>query len=76
VSQKSVIDAGASNLSSLTTDLPMHGLIRECWSNAVHVVFILALVTSSRSIPFACLIENFSVHKVAKERKDEAGKGY
>ncbi|QSZ36725.1 hypothetical protein DSL72_006608 [Monilinia vaccinii-corymbosi] len=70
ISPGAVIKAGASNLGLLTTDTEVLMSIRGAWSNAVHVVFVLALVASAMSVPFSFGIEHLNVHVVSKQRKE------
>ncbi|RDL38405.1 Uncharacterized protein BP5553_02745 [Venustampulla echinocandica] len=70
ISPETIMRAGASNLDLLTADPEVLKAVRGGWADAVRVVFILAVVASALSIPFACGLEHLNVHVVAKKRKE------
>lgn len=70
ISPQAIIQTGASNLGLLTKDPVVLKAIRGGWADAIRVVFILAVVASALSIPFACGLENLNVHVVAESRKE------
>lgn len=70
ISPEAVINAGAANLLSLTTDPQILYNLRLTWAGAVRVVFLFVVVASALSVLFSLGIERLNVHVVSQERKE------
>ncbi|TGO58666.1 hypothetical protein BCON_0052g00100 [Botryotinia convoluta] len=72
ISPEAVINAGAANLLSLTTDPQILYNLRVTWAGAVRVVFLFVVVASALSVLFSFGIERLNVHVVSQQRKEIA----